>query len=85
LRWDAQTPEFPRLTFQDHVYSLVSTCNSGIGLDAKEAAERQQRIYALLNPVYANAAKRAEAEHVAQRVNPVMVKTAKNKRARGGE
>jgi hypothetical protein len=67
------------------VYELVSTCNHGIGLEAKERAERQQRIYELLDAVYSIAVRRAEADHTVQRVNPAMVKTAKNKRARGGE
>ena len=81
----AQTPEVPRLTFKDHVYELVSTCNLGIGLEAKERAERQQRIYTLLDAVYSIAVKGAEAGRAVQYVNPAMVKTAKNKRARGGE
>jgi hypothetical protein len=67
------------------VYELVSTCNLGIGLEAKEAVERQQRIYTLLDAVYSIAVRRAEADHTVQRVNQAMVKTAKNKRARGGE
>jgi hypothetical protein len=67
------------------VYELVSTCNLGIGLEAKERAERQERIYALLSPVYSIAVRLAEADHTVQRVNPAMVKTVKNKRARGGE
>ena len=67
------------------MYELVSTCNLGIGLEAKEAVERQQRIYTLLDAVYSIAVRRAEAAHTVQRVNPAMVKTVKNKRARGGE
>jgi hypothetical protein len=67
------------------VYELVSTCNLGIGLEAKERAERQQRIYELLDAVYSIAVRRAETDHTVQRVNPAMVKTAKHKRARGGE
>ena len=67
------------------MYELVSTCNLGIGLEAKEAVERQQRIYTLLDAVYSIAVRRAEADHTVQRVNPAMVKTAINKRARGGE
>jgi hypothetical protein len=67
----AQTPEVPRLTFQEHVYSLVCACNSGIWLEAKEAAERQQRIFALLNPVYSIAVRRADIEPPTQHVNPV--------------
>jgi hypothetical protein len=81
----AQTPEVPRLTFKDHVDQVVLMCNTGIGLEAKERAERQQKIYELLNPVYSIAVRRAEAAHTVQRVNPAMVKTVKNKRARGGE
>ena len=67
------------------MYELVSTCNHGIGLVAREAVERQQRIYTLLDAVYSIAVRRAEAAHTVQRVNPAMVKTVKNKRARGGE
>ena len=67
------------------MYELVSTCNLGIGLEAKEAVERQQRIYTLLDAVYSIAVRRAEAAHTVQRVNPARVKTVKNKRARGGE
>ena len=48
---------------------LVLMCNSGIGLEAKERAERQQRIYALLSPVYSIAVRRAETEPPTQHVN----------------
>jgi hypothetical protein len=53
------------------VYELVSTCNHGIGLEAREAVERQQRIYTLLDAVYSIAVRRAEAEPPTQRVNPL--------------
>jgi len=78
-----QPPEGLRVTFLDHVKTLVSACLRGAGLTTVAVAERQNEIFTRLNVVYTTAMRRKE-EDSSKRVREEMLMAKTGKRARGG-
>ena len=72
----------PRITFQDHVKTLVKKCLEGSGVGQQGAASRQHEVFALLNAVYCAAIQRGEEVGIAERALRVGMVKIQRKRPR---